>query len=225
MNLHIFQHESSCGPGALRDWMAARQIEAHWTRFHLGDALPALSEVKALIILGGTMNAYQDAQFPHLKPLREFTREALHARKKVLGLCLGAQIMADALGSRVTRAVREEKGWLEIVRREDAAQSPLLDWLPARHSFVSWHGDTFAVPAGAVHGASSDACVQAFSWGEHALALQFHPEADAEIVQGWLESEPTTQHQELRSLFLSNESLFRTQKELLFVALDAWIGS
>lgn len=225
MRLHVFQHEATCGPGALREWLAQRGIEARFTRFHLGEELPLLDDVDALIILGGAMNVYQDVEFPYLKPLRAFTREALHANKRVFGICLGAQMVADALGSRVRRAEEQERGWIEIVRAENAATSPLLRWLPPRHRFISWHGDTFDVPQGAVHGAKSAACpAQAFAWGEHALALQFHPEAGADIVSGWIETEPQEQQQVLRSLFLPHESRFEEQKRLLFAALDAWIA-
>ncbi|RYG53740.1 type 1 glutamine amidotransferase, partial [bacterium] len=146
MRLHIFQHESSCGPANLLEWADSRDIELHLLRFHEGASIPALDEVEAVIILGGTMNAYQDDQFPHLKAVRAFTRQALLADKKVFGICLGAQIMADALGSSVVRAPITEKGWLEITRLPEAMQSPLLDWLPENHPFVSWHGDTFDIP-------------------------------------------------------------------------------
>ncbi len=224
MRLHIFQHEVTCGPGALQEWLVERGIEAGFTRFYLDKELPPLDDVDALLILGGAMNVYQDAEFSYLKPLRTFTREALHADKRVFGICLGAQIMADALGSRVRRAEEEEKGWIEIVRCEDAATSPLLGWLPTRHKFISWHGDTFDVPAGAVHGAKSATCpAQAFAWGERALALQFHPEADAAIVSGWIETESAAERDHLTSLFLPYETRYEEQKRLFFAALDAWI--
>lgn len=224
MPLHVFQHEATCGPGALQEWLSKRDIEAHFTRFDLGEELPRFENVDALIILGGAMNVYQDEDFPYLSSLREFAREVLHANKRVFGICLGAQIMADALGSRVRRAEQGERGWIEIVRAEAAATSPLLSWLPARQRFISWHGDTFDVPQGAVHGARSATCpAQAFAWGDHALALQFHPEADASIVSSWIDVEPPAERDALRSLFLPCQSRFEEQKRLLFAALDGWI--
>lgn len=133
--------------------------------------------------------------------------------------------MADALGSRVRRAEQQERGWIEIARHEIAATSPLLGWLPERQKFISWHGDTFDVPIGAVHGGASATCpAQAFAWGDHALALQFHPEADASIVSSWIETEPQAERDALRSLFLPHESRFEEQKRLLFAALDAWFA-
>lgn len=225
MRLHIFQHEASCAPGTIGDWCAAREVVPLLTRFHLGETLPALNEVDALLILGGAMNAYQDADFPHLQTVRDFTRVALNSNKKVCGICLGAQIMADALGSRVVRAPEQERGWIEIVRREEAASSPLLRWLPQRARFISWHDDTFAVPDGAVHGAQSQQCAaQAFAFGDHALALQFHPEAGASIVAGWIEDEPEAERSGLRAEFFPFEARFERQRELLFAALDAWIS-
>ncbi|RYX85080.1 type 1 glutamine amidotransferase [bacterium] len=226
MRLHIFQHEVSCGPANLLEWTKSRAIEINWLQFHKGATVPSLDEVEAVVILGGPMNAYMDEQFPHLKAVRAFTREALLAEKKVFGICLGAQIMADSLGSRVVRAPIPEKGWLEVTRRPEAAQSPLLDWLPEQHRFVSWHGDTFAVPEGAIHGASSADCpAQAFAWGKHALATQFHPEADVPTLEGWINDDPEEARPALRTLFFPHEDRFEAQKHLFFMALDGWINS
>ncbi|BCM89741.1 hypothetical protein IAD21_01588 [Abditibacteriota bacterium] len=223
MRLHIFQHEASCGPATLLEWTASRGIELNWVRFDEGATVPPLAEVEALVILGGSMNAYQDEQFPHLASVRAFTREALLAGKKVFGICLGAQIMADALGSRVVRAPIPEKGWVEISRHSEASQSPLFDWLPENYRFISWHGDTFAMPASAIHGATSANCsAQAFVWGQNALAVQFHPEADVPTIEGWINDEPEENQVFLRVQFLSDEALFESQKRLFFQALDAW---
>ena len=226
MRLHIFQHEATCGIGSIGDWCASREVEPVIAHFYRGEALPSFGEVDALLVLGGSMNAYQDADFPHLKPVRAFVRDAIGAHKKVLGLCLGAQMVADALGSRVVRAAQIERGWIEIERRQEADSSRLFSWLPKREQFISWHGDTFAVPDGAVHGAQSEACfAQAFALGDHVLALQFHPEADASIVEGWIEDEPEAERAALREEFLSFNSRFERQRELLFAALDCWIGN
>ncbi len=223
MRLHIFQHEASCGPANLLEWTLARGIETDWRRFHEGATIPDIAEVEAVVILGGSMNAYQDEQFPHLKSVRAFTREALLEGKKVFGICLGAQIMADALGSRVVRAPIPEKGWIEIRRFPEAAHSPLLDWLPVSHRFFSWHGDTFAIPDGAIHGAfSADCPAQAFVWEQNAIATQFHPEADAPTIEGWINDEPEAERADLRAQFLSDEARFEAQKRLFFQALDLW---
>lgn len=223
MQIHIFEHEATCGAAALLEWTQARSVEPVWTRFHAGDDLPALEDIDAFVVLGGTMNAYQDEDYPYLKPLRSFMRAALAANKSILGLCLGAQLIADALGSPVYRAPRGEKGWTEVLRCEDAARSPLLDWLPERGRFVSWHGDTFDVPAGAVHGARSAVCAgQAFVWGQKVLALQFHLETNAAEIARWIESEPESERAALRPRFLPFEAEYRIQKQQLFQALDAW---
>lgn len=224
MRLHIFQHEASCGPGHILEWSESRGVELCWSRFYLDDPVPPLDEVEALLILGGSMNVYQDEQYPHLKAVREFTREALLADKRVFGICLGAQIMADALGERVIQAPHKERGWIDILRRDEANSSPLLKWLPAQHRFFSWHGDTFAIPKGAVHGAASEQCSsQAFAWGNNALAVQFHPESDAAIVSGWIEDEPIETRESLRAQFLLSER-FDSQKQLLFAAFDTWMA-
>ena len=223
MRLHIFQHEAGCGPGHLLDWATARGVELCWLRFHEGATVPALDEVEAAVILGGSMNTYQDGDYSHLRSVREWTRAALLAGKKVFGICLGAQIMADALGSQVVRATKLERGWIEVSRLPQATKSPLLNWLPEQQFFFSWHGDTFVVPEGALHGASSADCLaQAFAWGKHALAVQFHPEADASIVEGWIADEPASEQAALRTQLLPAEERFESQKRLCFAALDVW---
>jgi len=225
MRLHILEHEASCGLGNIEEWLLKRGVQHHTTRFHLGEAAPELGADDALLVLGGSMNAYQDGDYPHLRDVRALTRAALGSEKRVLGICLGAQIMADALGGEVVRASEKECGWLEVQRLPDAALSPLLDWLPPQQSFVSWHGDTFALPQDAVFGATSAAeLVQAFSWGQRALGVQFHPEATADIVNGWINDEPEDVRGALRNRFLPKTKWFRQQKKALHAMLDCWFS-
>jgi len=225
MRLHILEHEASCGMGNIGEWLLTRGVQHHTTRFHLGEDAPELASDDALLVLGGSMNAYQDGDYPHLRDVRALTRAALLSEKRVLGICLGAQIMADALGGKVVRAPRREIGWPGISRIAGAPPSPLLDWIPRQQPFVSWHGDTFALPQDAVLGAVSTwGLIQAFSWGERALAVQFHPEATADIVQGWILDEPEDVRQALRNRFFPKTKLFKEQKKALYAMLDCWFS-
>jgi len=225
MRLHILEHEANCGLGNIGEWLRKRGVQYHVTRFYLGEAAPELGADDALLVLGGSMNAYQDGDYPHLRDVRALTRAALGSEKRVLGICLGAQIMADALGGEVVRAPRKEIGWLEIQRLPDAAPSPLLDWIPPQQPFVSWHGDTFALPHDAVLGATSVlGLVQAFSWGQRALGVQFHPEASADVVNGWINDEPEEVRQALRNRFFTKTKWFKEQKRALYAMLDGWFS-
>lgn len=225
MRLHILEHEANCGLGNIGEWLKKRGVEYHVTRFHLGEDAPELGADDALLVLGGSMNAYQDGDYPHLRDVRALTRAALLGEKRVLGICLGAQIMADALGGSVVRASRREIGWAGISRVANARPSPLLDWLPEEQPFVSWHGDTFALPQDAVLGAVSTwGLIQAFSWGQRALGVQFHPEANVDIVVGWILDEPEDVRGVLRNRFLPKTKLWREQKKSLGAMLDVWFS-
>jgi GMP synthase (glutamine-hydrolysing) len=137
-----------------------------------------------LFVLGGPIGAYEEAIYPFLKAELRFIEKRLAARQPIFGICLGAQLMARALGARVYPAPAKELGWAPI-RLTDAGQRSVLTPLgsgPVLH----WHGDTFDLPRGATRLASTAICEnQAFSVGNHALALQFHIEAEAKGLERW----------------------------------------
>jgi GMP synthase (glutamine-hydrolysing) len=137
-----------------------------------------------LFVLGGPIGAYEEATYPFLKPELRLIEKRLAAKLPVFGICLGAQLMARALGARVYPAPAKELGWAPIVLTEAGQRSVLqpLGSGPVLH----WHGDTFDLPQGATRLASTAICEnQAFSVGKNALALQFHIEADAKGLERW----------------------------------------
>jgi GMP synthase (glutamine-hydrolysing) len=137
-----------------------------------------------LVVLGAPIGAYEDDLYPFLKTEIAFIEARLTAGKPILGICLGAQLMARALGAQVYPGKAKEIGWktLALTEAGEALLSPLKD-LPMLH----WHGDTFDLPQGATNLASTDICPhQAFTYGDHALAFQFHPEAQAPGFERWL---------------------------------------
>ncbi|WP_336743603.1 type 1 glutamine amidotransferase [Paenibacillus sp. y28] len=150
--------------------------------------LPPLNSFDVLVILGGPMSVYQENEFGWLIEEKQLVQKAMQAGKKVLGICFGAQMLAELLGGRVYRNEWKEIGWHEVVRT--GYPHPFLKGLPERFYSYQWHGDCFDLPEGAVHLASSEACRnQAFAYGEHVLALQFHletsPECIAEMLRRW----------------------------------------
>jgi GMP synthase (glutamine-hydrolysing) len=177
VNVHWLQHVPVEELGSMEAWLRGRGRVPACTRLYAGDPLPDLGRVDWLIVMGGPMNIYEDARYPWLAPERRFIREAIQAGKHVLGICLGAQLVADALGGKVRASSQKEIGWFPVRRTEEAARSPLFGPLPEQLEVFHWHGDTFDLPAGAIRLAASEACAnQAFAYGERVLGLQFHPE-------------------------------------------------
>jgi GMP synthase-like glutamine amidotransferase len=135
------------------------------------------------------MNADEESRYPWLADEKRAIERAIAARKPVIGICLGSQLIARALGAKVTRNRDTEIGWFPIERAESAAASAVGRALPARAEVFHWHGDTFDLPAGAVQLARSAATEQqGFVYDERVLALQFHPEMTPASVRGFAES-------------------------------------
>ncbi|MEQ8194173.1 MAG: glutamine amidotransferase [Rhodospirillales bacterium] len=139
-----------------------------------------------LVVLGGPVGAYDEQDYPFLRKEIDFVRKRLDAGLPVLGICLGAQIMARCLGARVYPGPVKEIGWLPLILTDAGEKSPLAHLAPEKTAMLHWHGDTFDLPDGAALLASTERIAhQAFSWGEAALALQFHPEVTARGLERW----------------------------------------
>lgn len=147
-----------------------------------------------LIVLGGPMSVYQAEQYPHLLAELDLIRRAIDAHKPVLGICLGAQLIAHALGATVGPMPALEIGWYDVDLNDDGSADPMLGELARSEPIFQWHRDGFTLPAGAVALASSRGCpVQAFRYGTSVYALQFHLEVDARMIDRWLDL-PDHQH-------------------------------
>lgn len=183
LRLHYLQHVSFEVPGTIASWAQERGHEVTGTRLYAGEPLPGVADLDWLVVMGGPMNVYEEDAYPWLSAEKALIDDAVAAGKVVLGVCLGAQLLADVLGGTVTRNAYPEIGWFPVTLTAAAAESPAFGRLPAEFTPLHWHGDTFSLPPGAVHLAESTACAnQAFSYGERAFGLQFHLECTAEEV-------------------------------------------
>lgn len=175
------------GVGTLGDLLQKRGIPLRYVETSVpGAALPDLAEMRGLVVLGGPMGVYEADKYPYLADEMRLIKNAIEAGLPVLGICLGAQLIAGALGARVYKGPAPEVGWAPIYPTPEAEADPVFRGLgPAVEAF-HWHGDTFDLPAGAIRFASSDRYEnQAFRFGERAYALQFHLEVTGPMIRSW----------------------------------------
>ena len=181
MRVHVLQHVPFEGPGRLADGLAARGAQLRTSRLWAGDPLPAARELDWLVALGGPMSANDEATLPWIAEEKRLLADAVRAGRRVLGICLGAQLLAAALGAAVRRNPEREIGWFPVEPAPEAAASPFASLFRGRLEAFHWHGETFELPPGALPLARSAACArQAFCLGPRVVGLQFHLETTPE---------------------------------------------
>jgi len=194
MNVLIIKNVFSEGPGTIADHLAAAHIPSTVVDLSIGDAAPDISAFSHLLIMGGPMAVYEMHKHPYLVREAQLIEQAIKENKHVLGVCLGAQMLAHVLGSRVYAGNAKEIGWYEVALTPDGMKDPAMSGLAmqgrSEAQVFQWHGDTFDLPAGAVRLASSDLYPnQAFRYNDRVYALQFHIEVTPGIVRDWLKNE------------------------------------
>ena len=190
----VFQHMSLAHAGIFRDCLRADGIAWDVVALEAGAPIPELAGYDALLVMGGAQDVWQEAEHPWLKAEKRAIRAAvLEHRLPYLGICLGHQLLAAALGGEVRPAATPEVGVFEVELNAAGRAHPLFAGLPARSRFLQWHAaEVTTPPAGATVLATSRACaVQALAVGGHAFGVQFHAEVDAATLADWL-SDPAT---------------------------------
>jgi GMP synthase (glutamine-hydrolysing) len=188
-NILVLQHVDAEGLGHFEPLLRERGIAIRWVRPAM--AVPALHGVDGVIALGGPMGVYEADRHPRLTEEIALLAAARDRELPILGICLGSQLLAAALGARVTRAAERELGWFDVTRAPAGEDDPVLGPLATRFPALHWHGDVFELPAGAIALASSaqTAC-QAFRHGRNAWGLLFHLEAGPAEVDAMIAAFP-----------------------------------
>ena len=186
--LLVFQHVSFEPLGTLDPLLKSYGFRIRYVNFgREPDAQPSVDGYDGVIVLGGPMSAWDEAGHPHLRAELTAIRAAIAAELPVLGICLGAQLAARALGAEVAPAPEKEIGWYEVERTEAGAQDPMFREFASTERLFQWHGDAFELPEGAELLATSAGCPhQAFRYGDRTYGLQFHLEVDGPLIERWL---------------------------------------
>jgi GMP synthase-like glutamine amidotransferase len=175
MRIHSIEHVPFEEPAGIGLWAAARGHGLTRALLFNGDPLPEPGQYDLLVVMGGPMSVRDELEFPWLRAEKECVKLAVARGKSVLGVCLGAQILSEALGGQVTKNGHREIGWHPVTLSPWAASNPAFRGIPSRFTAFHWHGETFSVPRGAQLMASSEACAnQAFAVGGKLVGLQFH---------------------------------------------------
>lgn len=224
MNIHFIQCDPIVLPANAGEWAYERNHHIKITRIYDGETLPNSNEFDLAIILGGRMGAYEEDQHPWLKDMKEWARTVIEADKYVLGICLGAQIIADALGGSVRPHDYPEVGWYPITFDHKANDHPLLTGLQPPSHFYEFHFDTFEIPPGAQLLANSSRCErQMFAVGSRVLGLQFHPEFNTKSIQDALKNttgSTATKYYAQAPVEMVDEQKIDASKTWLFQLLD-----
>lgn len=176
MRILCLQHVAFETPSTIADWARDRRHPLTCVLMHEGVRLPCLEDIDMLVLMGGPMSVHDEADLPWLADEKQYVSRAIAAGKRVLGVCLGAQLIAEVLGGKVTKNRWREIGWFPM-QRTPGVPASLERLLPPSLPGFHWHGETFSLPPGAVRLASSAACAnQVFAWGDRVLGMQCHLE-------------------------------------------------
>ncbi len=182
--LVCLQHVPFEGPGAIAAWSHQRGHRLFPVRLFAHEPLPAVPEVGVLVVMGGPMGVDDESDYPWLGAEKRLIADCIQAGKQVIGVCLGAQLIAQVLGARVYRQHHAEIGWFRVQLTGEARALPLTAELPGEILAFHWHHDTFDLPTGAIHLARSAACEhQGFLYDGRILGLQCHLEITPQGLQ------------------------------------------
>jgi GMP synthase-like glutamine amidotransferase len=189
VNILIAKHVDNEGPGLIEDCLKQEKIPYQVLSLESSLHLPRLDHFTHIVILGGPMNVYEEDRYPFLAEEDLFIKEAIQRGKSILGICLGAQLIAKALGAKVFKASVKEIGWYDVSLTRIGSIDPFFSHLPRAFSAFQWHEDTFEIPHGAILIATSPLVPhQAFRYGDNAYGLQFHLEVTQDIICEWMET-------------------------------------
>ncbi len=226
MKIHCIQHVEFETPGTIIDWIEKRKHSLSSTLLYENESFPGLDNFDLLIIMGGPMNIYEYERYPWLSEEKAFIEEAISEGKAVLGICLGAQLIADVLKAEVFRNNYKEIGWFPVSTvKYGMSETLLLENVPDEFTAFHWHGDTFSLPTGAKQLFTSEACKnQGFIYENRVIGLQFHLEmtnrAIRDVIGNCRDELIEGKYIQSEEEILNKDSLLENSKLLMFTLLD-----
>jgi GMP synthase-like glutamine amidotransferase len=176
--VHSLEHVHFEDTAGLSTLLSSKGYKLNRSRLYDGDSLPEINSFELLLVMGGPMSVHDEDKFDWLKPEKKFIEKCISSGKKIIGICLGAQLLADVLGAKVFKNRYREIGWHNVRQAGDSKKSRIFHGFPEEFTAFQWHGETFDIPSGCIKTSESEACEnQSFIYDERIAALQFHLES------------------------------------------------
>ena len=214
----ILQHAEGEWIGSMQGWFADKAFELQTYRLDFNEALPTIDTFGWLLIMGGPMSVNDEDTYPWLPAEKKLIKEAIEAGKKVMGICLGGQLIACAMGAKVYQNEQQEIGWHTVTKTDDTAT-----WMPDSFEPLSWHGECFELPVNAFPFASSLITpYQGFHLGKYVWALQFHLEAEHGTVDAFYSIEkslPDGEYVQSEAELFDDTPYLQQSREAIFALL------
>jgi len=225
LSIHILLHVPFEGPGCIEKWITQNGHTVTYTRFYEEYTFPMLNDIDLIIVMGGPMGVYDEKQYSWLTAEKRYLHQAIHSGKTVLGICLGAQLVAAALGAVVIPMAQKEIGWFKVTQTEIAEHLTILEGFEEEFTVFQWHGDFFELPVGSKHLLYSELCPsQAFLFNDKVLGLQFHfevtPETLQEMVENGMSELMESETVQTATRILEQTEFFESNNRKMFQILD-----
>jgi GMP synthase-like glutamine amidotransferase len=229
MKIHCIQHIRFETPGTITEWIEKKNHFLSVTRLYENEKLPETETFDLLIVMGGPMNIYEYEKYPWLREEKDFLEKAISRGKAVLGICLGAQLLADVLKAEIFKNNYKEIGWFPVFAEKQEKFSgsliTFLEGIPEEFTAFHWHGDTFNLPEGAKRLFESEACKnQGFIYENRVIGLQFHLEMNNQTIRNVTENcrDELVEGKYIRKEdeMLDRDDLLKESRKLMFRLLD-----